>query len=176
LADIPTRDLSPEKPNTFLVRSLNGMAINAASSPTGVNVNIGGAVQIDGRGLDLTVCNPDTAGTFEMENGCFYFCDGSYWQSLNAAFNEGNQNGQQCEYMSRCEFNGIKVRPGEQVWAYKYERDPNTTTTQGCETLDVNKKKITCGTDGKFNDQGYTYSYCMPYDGTPLDIINQYHP
>jgi hypothetical protein len=88
------------------------MAINTASSPEGVNVNIAGAVQIGGsEGTGLQDCNQNLAGTFDMKEGCFYFCDGVFWQSLNAAFNEAALGEQQCNHADRCDFDGIKLRP-----------------------------------------------------------------
>jgi hypothetical protein len=88
------------------------MAINTASSPTGVNVNIAGAVQIEGsEGDKLPECNTNLAGTFDMKEGCFYFCEGVFWQSLNAAFNEAALGEQQCDHAKRCDFDGIPLRP-----------------------------------------------------------------
>jgi hypothetical protein len=88
------------------------MAINTGFSPAGVNVNIAGAVHIGGTaGTGLATCNQDLAGTFDMKEGCFYFCDGVYRQSLNAAFNEAVPGEQQCDHVERCDFDGIKLRP-----------------------------------------------------------------
>jgi len=162
-------DLIPSKDNTFLVRSLNGMAINTASSPTGVNVNIGGAIQIDGQGLLSQSCSgTNLTGTFEVENGCFYYCDGTFRQSLNAAFNETANGNSQCKFRSRCDFNGIKLRPGERVDAYNTER----AGAEGCAS---HMQTLTCGQNGELN-KDYPYSYCMPWDGTATGTINDFHP
>jgi hypothetical protein len=88
------------------------MAINTGFSPAGVNVNIAGAVQIEGsEGTELPECNQNLAGTFDMKEGCFFFCDGVFWQSLNAAFNEAALGEQQCNHAKRCDFDNIKLRP-----------------------------------------------------------------
>jgi hypothetical protein len=89
------------------------MAINTGYSPAGVNVNIAGAVQIQGQGLvGSGTCTGVLAGTFDMKEGCFYFCDGRYRHSLNAAFSDAvGTEEQNCEYVDRCDFDGIKLRP-----------------------------------------------------------------
>ena len=55
---INNKKLTPVQPNTFLVRSLNGMAVNVDVDgdlvPAGENVHIGGAVQLDGQNLVAT--------------------------------------------------------------------------------------------------------------------------
>ena len=102
--------------------------------------------------------------------GCFYYCDGLYLQSLNAAFNAavGQDEKMNCDHIARCEFDGIRLRPGDQVTAYNEIRSPN------CEAETV-KAKIECGKDGKFinlkdgklvGEGKYAHSYCMPRDGT----------
>jgi hypothetical protein len=94
------KPLSPAKAQTFLVRSLSGMAINTESAPAGVNVHIGGAVQIDGQQKFTGACTGALAGTFDTENGCYYYCDGSYRQAFNVAFNKGgaNPDAQSCDF------------------------------------------------------------------------------
>jgi hypothetical protein len=90
-----------------------------ATTHDGVNVTVEGAVHLDGQDLvSPTSCNSNLAGTFETKNGCFYFCDGTYWQSFNVAFNDSNPEGNKCEHMSRCFFDGVYLRPGDQVTAY----------------------------------------------------------
>jgi hypothetical protein len=73
----------------------------------------------------------------------------------------------ECRYIERCEFDGIWLRPWDQVMAYKEPRSEN------CGGI---KTTLECGKDAaKFSM--YPYSYCMPYNsGTSLDIINTYHP
>jgi hypothetical protein len=89
------------------------MAINTGSIPAGVNVGVAGAVHLEGEGkLGTGTCTQNLAGTFEVENGCFYFCDGRYRQSLNVAFNELMAvDKKECRYIERCEFDGIWLRP-----------------------------------------------------------------
>jgi hypothetical protein len=48
---INNNKLLSKNPYTFLVRSLNGMAINTDFVPAGVNVNIDGAVRLNGQNL-----------------------------------------------------------------------------------------------------------------------------
>jgi hypothetical protein len=155
--------LSPSKDHTFLIRSLSGMAINATGSPAGVNVNVAGAVQIDGQKLLSGACNAGLAGSFEVQNGCFYYCDGTFRQAFNVAFNEGttpaNPDVNECLHIGRCEFDGIKLRPGDKVTAYKYERDAN------CNDVAI-KKDITCQQSGYFDYGNFPFSYCMPWDKT----------
>jgi hypothetical protein len=81
------------------------MAINTESAPAGVNVYIGGAVQIDGQQKVSEECNSTLAGTFDTENGCYYYCDGRHRQAFNVAFNKGvNPDAQNCEHDERCDF------------------------------------------------------------------------
>jgi hypothetical protein len=137
------------------------MAINATGSPAGVNVNVAGAVQIDGQKLLSGACNAGLAGSFEVQNGCFYYCDGLYRQAFNVAFNEisnpANPKVEECLHIGRCEFDGIKLRPGDKVKAYQAERNEN------CGAIE---KDITCLQNGDFDDKNYPYSYCMPWDRT----------
>ena len=55
---IKEKFLTPLKDHTFFVCSLNGMAVNVPENdelvPAGVNVHIGGAVQLDGQNLVAT--------------------------------------------------------------------------------------------------------------------------
>jgi hypothetical protein len=140
-----------------------------------VNVNVAGAVQMDGQQLHLITgsCNTGIAWTFEVENGCFYYCDGKYWQALNVAFNEGTNpanpdKATDCRHIGRCEFDGIKIRPWDQVTAYSKNRSDN------CDSV---KRVIECKDDGTFGTGStFIYSYCMTRDGTSLDIIDKYHP
>jgi hypothetical protein len=158
-------ELSPDKDHTFLIRSLSGMAINATGSPAGVNVNVAGAVQIDGQKLLSGACNTGLAGSFEVENGCFYYCDGRYRQAFNVAFNEGdipaNPDVNKCGTLGRCEFDGIKLRPGDEVTGYKVERSADCSSE---------RKVIECYPDGHFGTDGvddtFKYAYCMPWDKT----------
>ena len=93
------------------------MAINVETggenlNPAGVNVHIGGAVHLDGGGMKA--CGSDRAGTFDVQDGCFYFCDGTYWQSFNVAFDDaqaGKEGVRTCGNKTRCEFDGIHLRP-----------------------------------------------------------------
>lgn len=76
------------KANTFLIRSSRGMGINS-SEVDGVNVAIGGAAHINGDVKLLgTPCrnNANLLAVFEVNNGCYYYCDGEYWQALNVGF------------------------------------------------------------------------------------------
>ena len=102
-----------------------------------------------------------------MKNGCFYYCDGGWRQSLNVAFNKdvaAAGDGQSCDYMDRCEFDGIKLRPGDKVEAYPKIRS---------DKCDTEKVVLTC-TGADFN--GY-HSYCMPHDGTDVPtIVNVFCP
>jgi hypothetical protein len=52
---------SPEKENTTIIRTQSGMAINTNTVPAGVNVNVGGAVQMDGQNLLSVACNQNIA-------------------------------------------------------------------------------------------------------------------
>ena len=128
--------LTPEKDHTFLVRAQNGMLISSASTTTGeahtgVNVTVEGAVHIDGQGLSSSSCTNALAGTFEVQNGCFYFCDGSYRQSFNVAFNTSDIGGtKSCNHSTRCYFDGVYLRPGDKVTGYSAPRSANCTTAQ----------------------------------------------
>ena len=151
--------------NTFLVRSLNGMTINVEiENPAGVNVHIGGAVHLDGATLLSGNCTADRAGTFNVKNGCFYFCDGRRRQSFNVAFDEATTNTgskRGCEFDTRCEFDGIHLRPGDKVNAYSAPRASN------CNNV---FKEITCNPNDNTDFTTYKYSYCMPWDNTTLDM------
>jgi hypothetical protein len=50
---------SPSKENTAIIRTQSGMAINTGIVSAGVNVNVAGAVQMDGQQLHLITgsCN-----------------------------------------------------------------------------------------------------------------------
>ena len=105
-----------------------------------------------------------------MKNGCFYYCDGGWRQSLNVAFNKdvaAAGDGQACNHMDRCEFDGIKLRPGDKVEGYKAERSANCANE---------RKEITCKMNPDSDFTTYKYSYCMPWDGTTEVIINDFHP
>jgi hypothetical protein len=112
-----------------------------------------------------------------VKDGCFYYCDGQFRQSLNVAFNEAiGDEKQDCSFMARCDFDGIKVRPGDKVTGYSAERAGDCSTVE---------EKIICGQTGKFKVEGsntemadntYKYSYCMPWDSTSEDIIKAYQP
>jgi hypothetical protein len=52
---------SPTKDNTTIIRAYSGMAINTGIVPAGVNVNVGGAVQMDGQNLLSVACNTGIA-------------------------------------------------------------------------------------------------------------------
>jgi hypothetical protein len=54
---------SPDKENTAIIRAYSGMAINTGIVPAGVNVNVAGAVQMDGQQLHLITgsCNTGIA-------------------------------------------------------------------------------------------------------------------
>ena len=153
------------------------MAINTDSSPAGVNVNVGGAVQIDGQGLVSGTCNAANAGSIDVADGCYYYCDGAYRQAFNVAFNEGatpaNPAAQTCNYDKRCTFDDkdkgieIKLRPGDQVTAYKVERSANCAAEEAI---------IECKPDGTFDQPAFTFSYCMPRDQTSTGIIADYNP
>jgi hypothetical protein len=78
--------------------------------------------------------------------------------------------------MDRCDFDGIKVRPGDRVTGYAKERSANCANE---------KEDIACGAHGKFiqsgsttemTDNSYPFSYCMPWDSTGTGIIEAYHP
>jgi hypothetical protein len=50
----------------------------------------------------------------------------------------------------------------------------STGMSTNCESV---KNTIKCGNDGTFGTgAAYTYSYCMPWDGTSTWLINSYHP
>ena len=133
------------------------MAINVGESPAGVNVNIAGAVSLEHQhAIENDSCTGALAGTFEVEDGCFYFCDGSFWQSFNVAFynDSAGEGAKECKHVDRCYFDGIWLRPGDKVDAYDDIRHAS------CGDI---KSVLTCGIDnqGDFDDK---FSYCMPWD------------
>lgn len=83
-----------QKANTFLIRSLNGMGINTASSPDGLNVNINGALALGTEDNKVaSTCNAGLAGTMEYAGNCLYACDGQHWQAFNLGFSGDNLSG-----------------------------------------------------------------------------------
>jgi len=142
------------------------MAINVGESPAGVNVNVAGAVSLEHQHeVNNGTCTPALAGTFEVEEGCFYFCDGSFRQSFNVAFysDSAGEGAKACKHVDRCYFDGIWLRPGDKVEAY------NAIRHADCDSPSV-KQVITCGVD---NFEAFPHSYCMPWDGTDVGIIEE---
>jgi hypothetical protein len=98
------------------------MGINTNTSPAGVNVSINGAAYLGGNskliesGTLTTSCYPAIAGTFEAVNGCYYFCDGQYWQVTNLSFG-GDDVAIQCTHRNAatkvCNLDGFKLRAGD---------------------------------------------------------------
>ena len=150
--------LEPQNTNTFLVRSKNGMGINKNEAPSGVNVAIEGSVQIHKEGLIGT--SNTIGGTFETDEGCYYYYDGKYWQLLNAAFKDGVGpvlEGKCSKAEKRCEIgpvgNGdfIYLRAGDSTTAY------NAQTSSSCTSA-----VVTCGANGTLSPSGYTFANCLP--------------
>jgi hypothetical protein len=109
--------------------------------------------------LPAKLCDASLGGTFDVEGGCYYFCDRSFRQSFNVSFYEDmtGDGSKECGYDKRCDFDGVKLRPGDQVEAYNVER-------AGVEGCNAHKQTITCSGTGTFNFPAYKHSYCMPYD------------
>ena len=163
--------LVPQKSSTFLVRSKNGMGVNVESVSAGVNVSIGGHLQIQEEGL-LSAIGSGKQGTIETSRGCFYYLDGKYWQLLNAAFEgdpdmiavcgENHPNKANISYMT-CQIDGfgvdgtdtITLRAGDRMVAY------NAPTAILCDNVSV-KREVTCKQDGTLNYPQYKYANCLP--------------
>jgi len=79
------------------------MGINTNTPLAGVNVVVSGAAFLGGSnklissGTIDTSCHSGIAGTLEQVNGCYYFCDGKYWQVINLAF-EGDDVAKNCTH------------------------------------------------------------------------------
>jgi hypothetical protein len=95
------------------------MGINTGSSHAGVNVFVNGAVYLGGSSKLIDTagsCTGSTQGTFEMTGGCYYFCDGKYWQVTNLSFG-GDDAAVRCNHPNAatklCDLDGFKLRAGD---------------------------------------------------------------
>ena len=155
-------DLKSTKPNTFLIRSLNGMGINKNDAPAGVNVAIDGAVYLGGVSKHTAVSCTDThAGTIEAKNGCYYFCDGKFRQLASLSF-MGDDVAAHCDgggslaVSQVCDLDGVKLRVGDTIQAYTVAKHSN------CESQ---KTTITCQPDGTFGGATKYHLNCLPCGG-----------
>jgi hypothetical protein len=146
------------------------MAINTNATPAGVNVNINGAVYIGGQNLIAQPCTAALGGTFEQQNGCFYFCDGQYWQTLNLEFTGDDSTANRCNttpytVTTRCTLGKAHFRAGDKTTAYNEYRSINNCKSE----------TVTCTKEGTWSPAGYTHPTCMLWDGT-TDPIDKYEP
>ncbi|MDR2541272.1 MAG: hypothetical protein LBD11_05960 [Candidatus Peribacteria bacterium] len=145
--------------NTFLIRALNGMAINTNTVNPGVNVAVNGTISLGSEGKLAQSCSGANgallSGTLESRNGCMYYCDGKYRQLLNRKNDEIVQRcGENAPgtykpniaykfCMLKENIDGsiysIEYEPGETVVAYP-QRVANSCTSQ----------VITCNQNGQW--------------------------
>jgi hypothetical protein len=94
-------------------------------------------------------------GTFETLNGCYYFCDGKYWQIVNMPF-EGDDVAKNCAHNNvaskTCYLDGFNLRAGDTFEAY------NTIKSSDCTKA---KTTVTCKADGNLDKPTYKYANCF---------------
>ncbi|MFV0470903.1 MAG: hypothetical protein ACK5L7_02545 [Paludibacteraceae bacterium] len=139
------------------------MGINTNTSPDGVNVSISGAVYLGGSnklissGTIDTSCYSGIAGTLEQVNGCYYFCDGKYWQIVNMPF-EGDDVAKNCAHNNvaskTCYLDGFNLRAGDTMEAY------NTLKVNASSCASA-KTTVTCKVDGTLDKPAYKYANCF---------------
>jgi len=153
--------------NSFVVRSLNGMGINTATSVDGLNVNVAGAVALGQTAASnlkgSNACTSTIAGTLKVfaasaEYGaCLYVCDGKYRHPLNVNFQGDNLReacGNRADHgiSQSCSWGGKYRAAGSQLTAY------NAQTAQNCNN---HKATITCNPDGTWTNPSYQYVACF---------------
>jgi hypothetical protein len=116
-----------------------------------VNVNIGGAVHIGSQGLIYSGCTSNLAGTFEQEQGCFFYCDGRYRHTIGLNL-QGDDVGGWCKaklgdsakiVTKMClAGDGKRYRAGEYMTGY-----PAVDETGTCSGAGV---ALECGDQGAF--------------------------
>jgi hypothetical protein len=160
------------------------MAINTGAVTEGVTVEIGGGVKL-GSNFNILkertgLCSKEISGTIASEDGCFFFCDGVYRQTLNDSFYEfaggkvpeGTLN--QCELNARCKHDGIEIRPGDRVLGYQHPRHANCESIKTTLICDDNKASDNKINRDRFED--YPRSYCLPRDGTSIQTMETMRP
>jgi len=134
------------------------MAINADTSPTNVNVNIGGTVYLGSSQNKInSTCDSTLVGTIENNDGCYYYCDGLHRQRLNMGFKGDDAQSTKCTAPGNatkkfCEIGKTTFRPGDQVKGYR-------NATAPCEVDD-----FICGINGNRGGGGplTIYPACLP--------------
>lgn len=159
LSEYGNQTLNSQKTNTFLIRSTNGMGINTNTSIAGVNVVVNGSTLLGGTSKLLSTansCTANTQGTMEIVNGCYYFCDGKFWQVVNLPF-EGDNVPENCAHNNAasktCYLDGFELRAGDTMEAY------NTLKSTNCASV---KTTVTCKLDGTLDKPSYKYANCLP--------------